>query len=192
MFNFQSQAANSSLPPKPLQQQKQSAQPSAQTNSNSIEYKHPVEVENLHEGKPVNWSRDSNKNELLNKLFGDSAASQSSTIKQSPQFQTKLDKVDDIFGGAKSSPTPPASSKVNLLPWEIQDINYNTSTNAKREKSMAKSNGNKINSNTTNTKQDHFDFFSKLNSKSETINNSSFKTPSSMKWPYCVTNGWAY
>ncbi len=172
VFNFATANSNtnSSLPPKPLNQQK----PHPQANSN--EYKHSLEVENLHEGKPVNFSRDSNKNELLNKLFGDSSTSQGvNSYKQQPQIhQSKLDKVDDIF--VKTS--PPVSSKVNLLPWEIQDINFNTnnSNSVRRENSNAKSNAGINGSN--NSKQDHLDFFSKLNSKNETINNG-FKSTSS-------------
>lgn len=135
-----------------------------------------MEVENLHEGKPVNFSRDSNKNELLNKLFGDSSTSQGTNAYKQPQIhQSKLDKVDDIFASSKT--TPPVSSKVNLLPWEIQDINFNTnnSTSVKRENSNAKINST-INN---NNKQDHLDFFSKLNSKNETINNGFKSTASS-------------
>lgn len=178
VFNFattSNQNTNSSLPPKPLQQQ-QKFQPQVQSNSN--EYKHSLEVENLHEGKPVNHSRDTNKNELLNKLFGDSSSIQNTnTLKQSQIHQSKLDKVDDIFASSKTTSTPPVSSKVNLLPWEIQDINFNTNntTSVKRENSNAKSNST---SNNNNSKQDHFDFFSKLNSKNETLNNG-FKPSSS-------------
>ena len=185
-FNFattnSNSNSNSALPPKPLQQQQQ------QQRNNSVEYKHSLEVENLHDGKPVSYTRDTNKNDLLSKLFGDTPVTAQASTNQKASQQSKMDKVDDIFGGGVSSAknsstsnkTPPVSSKVNLLPWELQDVNYNTNA-IKREKSISNQNNASITTTTTATnKADHFDFFSKLNSKNETngfkTNQSTFNT----------------
>ena len=147
---------------------------------NSNEYKFSQTIENLHDGKPAVSSKDSNKNELLNKLFGNNSNTSSNTINdtfnfsqtKSNQSQSKLDKVDDIFSPKASVNNKPAqqtSSKVNLLPWEIDDLNFNVSSNQKATAvaNFGSTNNNKTNNNNSSLFNDNnnIDSFFSMNSK---------------------------
>ena len=132
-------------------------------NHNQADYKHSQPIENLHEGKPVQFPRDisvlkdtknDNKNELLSKLFGDS-----DNLFNKPQGKVN-NKNDDLFSSSKP-PIPASNKNTNstsnatkgtVLPWE-------TVESKNKPKSPF---GNSTNFDSM--KNDHADFFSKLNS----------------------------
>jgi hypothetical protein len=129
------------------------SQPAQQKTFNgSNDYKFSSTIENLHEGKPSLSSRDSNKNELLSKLFGNTNAS--SNVAQKPKLNETPDNMFPHANGKNdSNANIKHSSKVTTNPWEIQDLNFNSTTSA--------ATGNK--SSNSSIKTDHYDFFSKLN-----------------------------
>jgi hypothetical protein len=161
----------SSLPPKPSFKNEQL--------SNSNDYKFSQTIENLHDGKPASSSRESNKNELLNKLFGnnnsipstnDTFSFSQTKSNQQQQAQSKLDKVDDIFSPKASTQnklTQQASSKVNLLPWEIDDLNFNISSNqrAAAVANFGSTNNNKANNSNLFNDTNNLDSFFSMNNK---------------------------
>jgi hypothetical protein len=166
----------SSLPPKP------SFKNESLLSSN--DYKFSQTIENLHDGKPANSSKESNRNELLNKLFGNNNSNNSSpsnndtfivsqTKSNQQQQQSKLDKVDDIFSPKASinpnnpKPTQQTSSKVNLLPWEIDDLNFNVSSNQKATavSNFGNTNNNKANNSNFFNDNNNLDSFFSMNNK---------------------------
>lgn len=162
----------STLPPKPSNLNTTTTMATTTTATAIVpaEYKFTPQVENLHEGKP-SWPKSDNKNELLSKLFGETNSANSNSRSN---MQSKLDKADDIFSPKSSvsnqtqnntnKQNTNSSTKVNLLPWEIQDINFNTTNPRPTVNNHA---------NAITNKNDHFDFFSKLNSNNESANNNS-------------------
>lgn len=96
-------------------------------------------------------TKDEPKKELLSKLFGNNTTSNNT-----------VNKNDDLFG----DPKPKDSSKVSQMPWEAQEISFNNNTIKKSSTTTPSTtqqngfNGTKVES----KNDDHFDFFSKLNS----------------------------
>lgn len=127
LLSFGSTNNNSSLPPKPFQ---------FTNNNNNTEYKFTNTIENLHDGKPVSINREqsnSNKNDLLNKLFNNNNNSSNNNNNNDVDFslnnnryqQSKLDKIDDIF----TNKTTHDKVKSNVMPWELDTVIKKQETN---------------------------------------------------------------
>ncbi len=90
--------------------------------------------------------------------------------------RSTINKTDDIFASSKdnhaSITKTDSTAKITLMPWETQEVNYN-SPQAKTNSSF-----NLFNNTNNNTKTDHEDFFSKLNGSNNNSknNNTSFNS----------------
>ena len=112
-------------------------------------YQFNENFEKLHEGKSVMDEKDTAKNDLLTKLFADEN-NPSTAVKQKPP---KYDRMEDIFttqkfGDSSKILNNSANKTTTLLPWEMKDV---------------KSSSNIANDNGKSVKNEHLDFFSKLN-----------------------------